>query len=100
METQRGTAVLFCHKERSGRIVEATGAWATSSTSGATVRTLLTMKEAAAYLGLQTATLYEWVSERKISFTKMGRLTKFDRRYLDKFIDQNTVKARVTHGTN
>ena len=60
------------------------------------------MKQAAEYLGLQTATLYEWVSERKISYTKMGRLTKFDKRYLDKFIEQHTVKARgqVSHGTN
>lgn len=60
------------------------------------------MKQAAEYLGLQPATLYEWVSERKISYTKMGRLTKFDRRYLDKFIDQHTVKARgaAIHGTN
>ena len=60
----------------------------------ATAPRLLTMKQAAEYLGLQTATLYEWVSERKISYTKIGRLTKFDRRYLDKFIDQHTVKAR------
>ena len=68
----------------------------------ATAPRLLTMKQAAEYLGLQTATLYEWVSERKISYTKIGRLTKFDRRYLDKFIDQHTVKARekVTYGSH
>ena len=67
----------------------------------ATAPRLLTMKQAAEYLGLQTATLYEWVSERKISYTKMGRLTKFDKRYLDKFIEKHTVKARgAAHGTN
>ena len=61
---------------------------------------LLTMKEAAAYLGLQPTTLYEWVSCGKIGYTKMGRLTKFDRRYLDQFIEQNTFQAReVTHGS-
>ena len=59
------------------------------------------MPEAAAYLGLQPATLYEWVGKRKISYTKIGRLTKFDRRNLDKFIEQHTVKARVTtHGSH
>ena len=74
---------------------------ATAAATTAQTSRLLTMKEAAAYLGLQPATLYEWVGARKISYTKMGRLTKFDRRYLDKFIEQHTVKARaVIHGTN
>lgn len=88
-----------------GRVVYIVEAIATAATKApehpATSRTLLTMNEAAAYLGLQKATLYEWCSERKISYTKIGRLTKFDKRYLDKFIEQHTVKARqVTHGTN
>lgn len=58
---------------------------------------LLNLTDAAAYLGVQPATLYEWVSKRKIEYVKMGRLLKFDRRQLDRFIAQHTVKVR-THG--
>ncbi len=62
-------------------------------------RKLLTVDEAAAYMGLARATLYEWTSMRKIEFVKIGRLLKFDQRQLDKWIDTHTVKARP-HGTN
>lgn len=74
----------------------------TINTTGIT--RLLTMEGAAAYLGLEKSTLYEWVSKRKIDYVKVGRLTKFDQQQLDKWIAAHTVKARVegstSHGTH
>lgn len=54
---------------------------------------LLTMVEASEYLGVSKLTLYGWVSARKLSFIKVGRLVKFKQEHLDKWIDQHTVKA-------
>lgn len=67
---------------------------ATKASSG-TRRTkrLLTIPEAAAYLGLSKLTLYEWVSQRKIEYVKVGRLVKFDQRELERWIEKHTVKA-------
>lgn len=62
--------------------------------SAPTEKRLLTVKEAAAYLGLARLTVYDWVSQRKISFIKVGRLVKFDRCTLDKWIEAHTVKPR------
>ncbi len=59
---------------------------------------LLTMVEASEYLGVSKLTLYGWVSARKVSFIKVGRLVKFKQEHLDKWIDQHTVKAG-TEGT-
>ncbi|SPP65228.1 Transcriptional regulator (fragment) [Nitrospira lenta] len=57
--------------------------------------TFLTMNEAAEYLGVSKLTLYGWVSARKLTFIKVGRLVKFKQDQLDKWIDLHTVKARV-----
>ena len=54
---------------------------------------LLTVKEASAYLGISVNTLYSWVSQKKIDYVKMGRLTKFDIKVLDKYIENNTIEA-------
>ncbi len=54
---------------------------------------LLTMDEASVYLGVSKLTLYGWVSARKLSYIKVGRLVKFKQDQLDKWIDQHTVKG-------
>ena len=54
---------------------------------------LITIKEASEYLGISVNTLYSWVSQRKIDYVKIGRLTKFDLRVIDKFIENNSVEA-------
>jgi len=61
---------------------------------GRTMRKLLTLNEAAEYLGISKLTLYGWVSERKLAFIKVGRLVKFNQEHLDRWIDHHTVKAR------
>lgn len=62
---------------------------------------LLTMDEAAKYLGISKLTLYGWVSARKLGYVKIGRLVKFKQAQLDAWIDQHTITARRdSHGTN
>ena len=54
---------------------------------------LLNITEAAKYMGLSKNTLYSWVCQRKIPFVKCGRLTKFDIRDMDKWIEAKKVGA-------
>jgi excisionase family DNA binding protein len=54
---------------------------------------LITIKEASEYLGISVNTLYSWVSQKKIDYVKIGRLTKFDLRVIDNFIENNSVEA-------
>ncbi|QPD03915.1 MAG: hypothetical protein Nkreftii_001689 [Candidatus Nitrospira kreftii] len=65
------------------------------------MKNLLTIDEAAKYLGISKLTLYGWVSARKLSYVKIGRLVKFKQDQLDAWIDQQTVKPRrENHGTH
>ncbi len=52
---------------------------------------LLNIQEVAQYTGLSVHTLYTMVSQRRIPYIKVGRLTKFDVGLLDAWIKQNTV---------
>jgi excisionase family DNA binding protein len=53
---------------------------------------LLGIQEAADFLGISIHTLYSWVSQRKIPFTKVGRLTKFKKEDMDKWLDARTFQ--------
>jgi excisionase family DNA binding protein len=55
------------------------------------MRRLITTQEAAEYTGLSVHTLYTMVSQRRIPYVKLGRLTKFDPQAIDAWIAQNTV---------
>jgi excisionase family DNA binding protein len=54
-------------------------------------RRLLTVSEVSEYTGLSVHTLYTMVSQRRIPFVKVGRLTKFDLRLLDEWIAKHTM---------
>ncbi len=54
---------------------------------------LIGIKEASEYLGISVNTLYSWVSQKRIDYVKMGRLTKFDLKVIDKYIENNSVEA-------
>ena len=58
------------------------------------VRRLLDIHEVSEYTGLSIHTLYTMVSQRRIPFVKLGRLTKFDRHELDRWITLQSVKVR------
>lgn len=51
-------------------------------------RRLMTIDEAAAYLGLSVHTLYAWTSQRKVPFVKLGNRVRFDRRKLDAWLEE------------
>ena len=51
----------------------------------------LSLEEAACYLGCTPGTLRVWISKRKVPFLKVGRLTKFRRGDLDKWLDSRSV---------
>ncbi len=61
------------------------------SKPGTDMRRLITIQEAAVYTDLAVPTLYTMVSQRRIPYVKVGRLTKFDIGLLDAWIKQHTV---------
>ena len=52
---------------------------------------LFCIKEAAAYTGLAVDTLYKMVSQRRVTYIKLGGALRFDPDQLDQWIKQNTV---------
>jgi excisionase family DNA binding protein len=61
---------------------------------------LLDIQQVATYTGLSVHTLYTMVSQRRIPFVKLGRLTKFDRVEIDKWISGHSVKVRRSFATS
>ena len=57
----------------------------------ADVYSLMSVQEAASYLNVSPHTLYTMVSQRRVPYVKIGRLTKFDKGELDKWIKQHSV---------
>jgi excisionase family DNA binding protein len=55
---------------------------------------LLTVRQAAEYLGTTPATLYTKVWRREIPFVKLGRSVRFDIRELEGLIEEATVKPQ------
>jgi len=49
---------------------------------------LLSVEEAAMYLGVRKSTIYSWAWRRKIPSVKMGRRLLFDRQDLDRIIEE------------
>lgn len=60
---------------------------------------LLSVREAALYLNVSPYTLYAMVSQRRVPYVKVGRLTKFDKGELDKWIKQNSVMPMPAKST-
>jgi excisionase family DNA binding protein len=58
----------------------------------ATRRGLLSVEEAADYLGISTGTMRNWLSIRRVEYVKVGRLTRVSQAALDKYVTVNTVR--------
>lgn len=52
-------------------------------------RKYMTIEELAHYLLVSKKTLYAWVSERKIPFTKVGRALRFSVVDIDRWLEKN-----------
>jgi excisionase family DNA binding protein len=59
---------------------------------------LLTVKEAADELRLSPHTLRSWVSQKRITYQKIGRRVFFKREALNDLIESSTVKAYKPKG--
>jgi excisionase family DNA binding protein len=59
----------------------------------ATRRGLLSVDEAAQYLGVSSGTLRNWMSMRRVEFVKIGRLSKLTQSGLDRYIAAHTVRT-------
>jgi|APSaa5957512535_1039671.scaffolds.fasta_scaffold291446_1 excisionase family DNA binding protein len=55
---------------------------------------LIDFEEARLFLGIQKSTLYDWIHHQRIRYVKVGRLVKFHREDLAKFVEINTVDTR------
>ena len=55
---------------------------------------LLSLSETAEILGVKPPTLYNWISEQKITVVKVGRLVKFDPEDIRQFIEKNKKHKR------
>lgn len=55
---------------------------------------LIDVQELSDMLEISVNTVYAWVSQRKIPFVKCGRLTKFDVRKIDEWIEKNSVAEK------
>jgi len=58
------------------------------------LRRLINVRELSEYLDLRVSTIYCLVSQRRIPFVKMGRLTKFDLQKIEKWIEENSVEEK------
>jgi excisionase family DNA binding protein len=60
---------------------------------------LLSVVDAASYLGIRPWTLRHWISDRKIEVVKYGNgIVRIRRSVLDRYVASCTIKARASHG--
>ncbi|MFC2048689.1 helix-turn-helix domain-containing protein [Elusimicrobiota bacterium] len=52
---------------------------------------IFTADELADYLRIKKNTIYIWVSQKRIPYTKIGRCTRFKRSEIDRWIKENEV---------
>jgi len=55
---------------------------------------LISVEDAARYLGVQKSTIYYWAWRRKIPSVKMGRRLLFDQEDLDRMIEAGKRRER------
>ena len=68
----------------------------TNSSPSKAPKRLLTIEEMAELTGLSIQTLYKMVNHRRIPYTKVGRLLRFDRHLIDEWLQDNTVMPMPT----
>jgi excisionase family DNA binding protein len=61
--------------------------------NGGVGKRLLNVEEAAGYLGLKVDTVYKKARLRELPFVKVGRALRFDKKALDRLIEQHTIKT-------
>jgi len=61
---------------------------------------LLNVEGSARYLGVRKSTIYSWAARRQIPSVKIGRRLLFDRKDLDKMIEEQKrgIESSFDHG--
>ena len=54
---------------------------------------LMSVEQAAEYIGVRPGTLRNWLNARRIAYVKVGRLTRISSETLDRFIAEHTVTS-------
>ena len=49
-------------------------------------------QELSQYLGIARQTVYEWTSQKKVPFIKLGRLVKFDQREIEEWMKTQRIE--------
>ena len=62
------------------------------------MRHLLDVEELARYLKLKKQTIYNWLSDNKISGMKIGGVWRFDKREIDLWLKSQSRKIKNTNG--
>ncbi len=55
---------------------------------------LINITELSEMIGVRVCTLYRWVSQKRIPYVKVGRLTKFDLEAIDDWIKESSVDSK------
>ena len=53
----------------------------------------LSPQELSHYLGIAIQTVYEWTSQKKIPYIKLGRLVKFDQQEIDEWVKMQKIEV-------
>jgi excisionase family DNA binding protein len=61
---------------------------------GGGMQGLLSVRDAAAYLGVARQTLFNWINKGRITYTKLGSRVLFRCQDLEKFINSRTIPAK------
>lgn len=69
------------------------------SKSAPLTRRLISVQEAADYIGLSPDTVYTMVSQKRIPFVKVGRRTMLDVGLLDDWLKEHTVMPMPSRTT-
>ena len=59
---------------------------------------LISIQQAAEYLGITVGTIYQWRSQHKIPYIKVGRRVKFKKEQLDQWLTERTVHVGIEPG--
>jgi len=59
----------------------------------------LSVDEIAEYLGVSKDTVYVWINEKDMPAHRMGRLWKFKREEVDRWVISGSASDRQGHGT-
>jgi excisionase family DNA binding protein len=54
---------------------------------------LFNIDELSTYLAVPRGTIYNWISQKKLPYVKIGRRVKFDKEDIDKMINEKKVLA-------